>query len=550
VEFWTGLLDVLILVLGALVLGALFERLRLSAVVGYLLAGTLLGPNALDWLPNHEAVSSIAELGIALLLFTIGLEFSWRRLRRMGAIALGGGSLQVLLTGALAAGVCRAVGLNWPSSLALGAIIALSSTAAVLRLLTSRAEMDSGVHGRNALGILLVQDISVVPLAFFVAALGRGVFIPEIGWEEARVFGLAMAFVGLSYAVLRYVVPVFLRTEEAARNRDLAILLAIATVIGASWGSHALGLSPALGAFVAGVLLAESPFAVQLRADVAALRILFMTLFFSSIGTQADPTWALENWKLVGGIIAAIVIGKSIVTTGATLPFHSSPGHAVATGLCLAQVGEFSFVLAEVAQHEGVINGELLTLIVTATIGTLFLTPFLVAIAPRVALVVGRLWGSTVRDTQHPEPSTVSTGHVVIVGFGPAGQGVAEALIREGVILAVVELNSKTAAVARSNGLQTYVGDARSEEVLESLHLEAARAVVVTVPDPKTTRQIIERVRARAPGTTIVARARYHVCRWELQLAGAHEVVDEEDEVGLRIASKVRETLLDVEGGP
>jgi CPA2 family monovalent cation:H+ antiporter-2 len=520
----------------------------MSAVAGYLLAGTLLGPNALDWLPNHEAVSSIAELGVALLMFTIGLEFSWRRLRRMGVVALGGGSLQVLLTGALTAGVCSVIGLDWPSSLALGAIIALSSTAAVLRLLVARAEMDS-VHGRNALGILLVQDISVVPLAFFVAALGRGVFFPEVGWEEARVFGIALACVGVSYVVLRYFIPLFLNTKEAARNRDLAILLAIATVVGAAWGSHTLGLSPALGAFVAGMLLAESPFAMQIRADVAALRILFITLFFSSIGTQADPTWALENWKLVGGVIAAIVVGKSVVTTGTTLLFHSSPGHAVATGLCLAQVGEFSFVLAEVAQHERVIDGRLLTLVVTATIGTLFLTPFLVAMAPRVALVVGRLRGSTVRDAQHPEASTGSTGHVVIVGFGPAGQGVAKVLLEEGVLLSVVELNSKTAAVARSHGLQTYAGDARSEEVLESLRLESARAVVVTVPDPETTRQIIERVRARAPGTRIVARARYHVGRWELQLAGAHEVVDEEEEVGLRIASRVRETLSNVEGG-
>ena len=190
VDLWTALLDVLILLLAAMLLGALAERLRQSAILGYLLAGTLLGPNALNWMPSHKALATIAELGVALLLFTIGLEFSWRRLRSIGPIALGGGTLQVLLTGVLTAGVCFGLGLATNAALAVGAMIALSSTACVLRLLVSRAEID-GVHGRAAVGILLLQDIAVVPLVLVVTALGRegSDSLARIGWELARALG-------------------------------------------------------------------------------------------------------------------------------------------------------------------------------------------------------------------------------------------------------------------------------------------------------------------------------------------------------------------------
>jgi CPA2 family monovalent cation:H+ antiporter-2 len=222
----------------------------------------------------------------------------------------------------------------------------------------------------------------------------------------------------------------------------------------------------------------------------------------------------------------------------------------VATGLSLAQVGEFSFVLAAVARREGVIDAELLQLMVTATVGTLFLTPPLIALAPRAALAVGKLTGAAGRKMRVPGLMPAGAGHVVIVGFGPAGQAVAEALVSEAETPIVVDLNSKTAAAARAYGLRTHVGDARSEETLEALHVETARAVVVTVPDPVSARQIVERVHARAPETTIVARARYHVHRWQLHLAGAQEVVDEEEEVGLRIASRLRETLRDGERSP
>ncbi len=550
VDLWTALLDVLILLATAMLLGALCERLKQSAILGYLLAGTLLGPNALDWMPNHKAVATIAELGVALLLFTIGLEFSWRRLRNIGPIALAGGTIQVLLTGGLTAGICMTLGLDGSAALSIGAMVALSSTACVLRLLVNRAEVD-GVHGRNALGILLLQDIAVVPLVIVVTALGSEASDSpaQIGWEIGRAAGWAALLMAALFVVLNYLVPLLLGAKAAAKNRDLPILLAIVTAVGAAWASHKLGLSPALGAFIAGLLLAESPFSTQVRADIASVRTLFVTLFFSSIGMLSNPAWVLENWALVAAVVAAIVLGKTVVISGVARLFRFSPGHAIATGICLAQVGEFSIVLAEVARHGQLIDADLFALIVAATIGTLFITPYLVALAPRAAMLVGKFTAPKTR-LLHPlnetpgQPDAGLSGRIVIVGFGPAGRRIAEALMSKYKSrLVVVELNTKSADIARSYGLRTYIGDATHAQMLEHLHVGAARAVAVTLPDPAAARQVIEQIRSLAPDTAIVARARYHVYRWELMLAGAPVVVDEEEQVGLRMASAIRRTL-------
>ncbi len=550
-NFWIALLDILILLTAAMVLGGLCERMKQSAILGYLLAGTLLGPNALDLMPNHAAVATIAELGIALLLFTIGLEFSWRRLKNIGAIGFGGGTLQVVVTGALTAWICIELGLEIFAALAVGAMIALSSTAAVLRLLIRRAEFDSG-YGRNALGILLLQDIAVVPLVLMITILGSGGSALQIGLEMGRAVGVAAILVGVLYLLLNYVVPLFLKVEEAARNRELPTLLAIVMAVGAGWVSHSLGLSPVLGAFVAGMLLAESPFATQIRADITPLRTLFVTLFFSSIGMLSNPAWILKHWELVAIVVAAIILGKAIIASGVVRLFRSSSGHAVATGICLAQVGEFSFVLAEVARGKQLITGDIFELIVAATIITLFLTPYLIAVAPRIAVVVGRFSGHVLQELRplgetSLEPDSGLSDHIVIVGFGPAGKKAAEAFIKQQEQIVIVELSSKLAAEAQAYGLLTYIGDATTVEVLDHLHLGAAKAVVLTVPDPTTARHITEQIRSLSPETLIIARARYHRYRSDLIHAGVNAIIDEEKEVGLQIALKVQTMLQTVD---
>jgi CPA2 family monovalent cation:H+ antiporter-2 len=315
------------------------------------------------------------------------------------------------------------------------------------------------------------------------------------------------------------------------------------TAVGAAWASHELGLSPALGAFFAGLVLGESPFATAVRGDIAPLRTLFVTLFFSSIGMLADPAWAVEHWALLATVVAAIVLGKAAITGAVVRLFRSTLGHAVAAGVCLAQVGEFSFVLAEVAREGELIDAHLFKLVISATVATLFLTPYLVAAAPRLAGAANRISArgrkaSLRLAASSADPVSGMTGHVIIVGFGPAGQRIAEALVDPySPLTVVVELNPKSARVARTRGLNTYIGDATSLDVLERLRVGHARAVVVTVPDPAAARQVIAGVRSLSPETPVLARARYHIYRWDLTAAGAEVVIDEEDEVGRHLAS-------------
>ena len=542
---WNLVLDVLMLLAVALGLGVVCERLRQSAIVGYVLAGVLLGPNALHMIGNQREIEALAELGVALLLFTIGLEFSWRRMLRMGRVAFGGGSLQVLATGALAAGVAVLLGLDGRAAVAVGAIIALSSTASVLRVLMDRAELDS-IHGRDAMAILLFQDLAVVPLVLLVGMLGSRTGMGEVVWRTASMLVWAAVLVAALYAVLNLVLPRLMGAAIMARNRELPILLALVTAIGSAYAAHAAGLSAAMGAFVAGILLAESPFATQIRADVVSLRTLLVTLFFSTVGMLADPSWMAQHGALVAGLVAAIVIGKAAIAGAAVRFAGSRHWQGLAAGVCLAQVGEFSFVLAMLARGT-VIDEQAFKLIISATIVTLILTPYMVASAPRLAGLAQKALGGP-RGLPVPEREPAGAGpRVVIVGFGPAGQGVGMTLVGKNVTVTVLDANRRTVQIATQCGFVSRVGDATHVEVLEHAGVPAAGVVVITLPDPTASRRVIEHVRALAPQARIVTRARYHIYRRELELAGAHVVVDEEQHVGLRLAAEMRKLLRDVE---
>lgn len=544
-DLWLVFLDILALLAAAMVLGAVCERFRQSPLLGYLLAGTLLGPNALGVIHGGEIVDMLAELGVALLLFSIGLEFSWTRLRRLGRTAILGGLLQVGVTLGLGAAVSFMFGMQARTALIIGAIIALSSTACVLRLLVARAEIES-VHGNHALGVLLVQDAAVVPLVLLASILGGDEGASGIMMTALLKLGGAAGLIAALYALFNWVVPTVLHFESVRHNRDLPALLAITAGLGSAWSAHALGLSPALGAFVAGMLLAASPFATQIRADVAPIRALLVTLFFSSIGMLGDPGWFIANLAPVLALVAAIVIGKAIVICVLLRMLGLQLSNALATGVCLAQVGEFSFVLAEAARGT-LIDEEVFTLLVSATIATLFLTPYLVARAVRIAdAVVARLGKPGASAPPEREPADGPLGlnaHVIIVGFGPAGQAAARAFVGRSETLVVIDLNPKAMAEARHMGFITHVGDARHADVLEHAHLHSASAVVVTVPDPAGTQTIVDLIRSIAPDVFIIARARYHRHLSDLIDGGVHEAIDEERLVGLRLAAYLRRHL-------
>jgi CPA2 family monovalent cation:H+ antiporter-2 len=268
----------------------------------------------------------------------------------------------------------------------------------------------------------------------------------------------------------------------------------------------------------------------------------------------SNPAWVADNWPTLAAVAAAVVIGKTVITAGVVRLFRSPPGQSLATGVVLAQVGEFSLVVAEVAREGNLIAVGLFDLIVATLMVTLFLTPFLIASAPRLAMIVGRISASTDVETERvgmrPDRLDSIRDHLVIVGFGPAGQRVAEVILGEPDLpIVVVELTPRTAEQAVAYGLEVYLGDATRDEVLEHLNIRNAAAVVVTLPDPRTARQVVQQVRALAPDTFIIVRSRYHVHRWQLDVAGAHAVVDEENEVGVRMAAEVTRRLRDLGQG-
>jgi CPA2 family monovalent cation:H+ antiporter-2 len=552
---WQPLVDILLLLGMAMVLGMVAERLKQSAVVGYLIAGTLVGPGMLGWVESQEQIFQIAELGVAALLFTIGLEFSPRELVRLGRVPLVAGPLQVVLTTLVGMAAGWLIGLAPREALVVGAMTALSSTACVLRVLRDRAELDSQ-YGRVALGILLVQDAAVVPLVLLVTALAGGGTFAQIAANMSVSVLLAILLVAVFYVLFNAVIPKVLIMPTWRRNRDLPVLLTVCIAGGAAWSAHALQLSPALGAFVAGVLLAVSPFATQIQADIQPLRAVLVTLFFAAIGMFGDAAWFVSHFALVITVLAAIVVGKTLIVAllcwFARLPLQ----FAIAAGFSLAQIGEFSFVLATIARDSAatdpLVSEDTFRAIVSATILSLLVTPYLVAIGPRFGgWIEARRRKGKVGMGEEAAPSSAlphppSPDSILVVGFGPAGQRLAEELLGNHLDrLVVVDMNIDNVEVAKRYGIRAYVGDATQTEVMLHAGILRAAVVVIAVPNPPAVRRLIHQVRHLAPEVTIVARSRHHIYRWELLRAGAHAVVDEEDQVGVRLADEVKRALAD-----
>lgn len=530
-DHWAYIQQILVLLGTAMLLGALFEHFRHSAIIGYMLAGCLLGPGALAIVPDDSALRGVAEIGVALLLFTIGLEFSFKRLISMGPTAIGGGTLQIVITAILFGTIGTAAGLSPGQALAVGIVAAPSSTACVLRLLHDRAEIDS-LYGRNSVGILLLQDLALVPMVVILSSMGGQAHSSGLGSQIAVAFLFFALLAGLFYLTSVYLVPRAMSAVSLLRNREILILLATVVALGAMWTAHRFSVSPALGAFIAGMLLAESPFATQIRADVGTPRVLLVTLFFASAGMAADLSWIAHHWLIVVLGLALVICLKALVIWGILNLFKQPTSYALSSGICLAQIGEFSFVLADIGSSTGVLSPDLRQLIISVTVGSLLLTPGLVAAAPRLArrLIAQQ---AVPADSERAQPDeTPLRDHVVIVGFGPAGRSVAKSLREADVPFAVVELNHATVVEAQQEGIFARLGDAKHEHVFEDVHAASARAVVVTVPDHDSALHVVRIVHALAPEVPVIARSRYHRYAFDFMDAGATYVVDEEIQIG------------------
>jgi CPA2 family monovalent cation:H+ antiporter-2 len=539
-ELWSLFGDIVVLLAACLLLGGLFSRFGQSPLVGYLLAGAILGgPGSLNLVGSEHEIETIAELGVALLLFSLGLEFSLTRLKSLGAKPLLGGIMQVILTILMAAGVGMGFGLGTKESIALGAMVCLSSTAIVLRILMERSEMEMP-HGRNSLAVLLTQDMAVVPLALLMTILGgKGTGLDvarEVGW---LLLSASALIVGLY--LLNKVAVLALGTLTLHRNRELTVIFAVVTGLGSAWAAHEAGVSPALGAFVAGMLLGSSAFATQVRADVSSLRVVLLTLFFGAAGMVSDVHWIVGHWHIVAAFSVLLVLGKIAIVWGIFQALGHTPRVASATGLCLAQVGEFAFVLGSIGRSSGVVSGDLYALVVSLTIVSFILSAILVPVAPSFGNWVANLFKKKRLERPASPPHVEAAQDVIIIGFGPAGQIAARELIDCKTRVAVIDLNREGVRKAQDLGFQAEVGDATQDEILDHINLCDAKAIVITIPHHQSAMTILESVREKAPHVQTFVRSRYQLHTDDFVSAGAHVVVGDEEQVGERLAEHLRQ---------
>jgi len=541
-DSWGLLLEIVVLLAASLVLGALASRLGQSPLVGYLLAGMILGgPGGFGIVHSEDDIETIAELGVALLLFSLGLEFSWSTLKQLGRKALAAGVLQITLTGIFFSAVSLLLGWEVQEAIGIGAILSLSSTAAVFRILTDLAETDSP-HGRTSVAILLLQDMAVVPIAVLLLLLSGGERPSVMVLEVGRVLIWSGLFVLALYVVLRVAAAV-LQRMALERNRELAVLLAVVVGLGATWAAHAVGLSPALGAFVAGMFLGASPFAAQVRSDVSSLKVVLLTLFFAAVGMVADPLWIFENLLFVLIASLAIILGKVLLISLILRAMGWPLGVALGTGITLSQVGEFAFVLGATGTESGLIAQDTYSLLVSVAIATLFVTPYGISIAPKLGRWLETRMGR--RSVSFENATRPRQPEAVIVGFGPAGQAVGRALAGREKEIRVIDLNHDAKALAEAMGLTCEIGDAQQLSVLEHASVQHAKIAVITLPSRVAARTVLEQIRALAPGIRVVVRSRYLRHKAEFQSAGAIAVVDDEEEVGRELSKRVLFVLRD-----
>ncbi len=559
-HFWSILNDVGLILTAALILGAIAIRFGLSPIIGYLLAGMFLGgAGSLHLIQSPTEIASIAELGVSLLLFSLGLEFSWQELKKFPTSTLKAGILQIIITPLVVLGISSMLDIDYRLGVLIALMITLSSTATVLRTLMELTEIDS-VHGRYSTAILLLQDIAVVPFTIIVSLVcaGAGTGLPKaiagaaagagIATEAGlpsmliTIAGAAALVLGL-YVIINKIANPVLSMFSLENNREMGILLAAISGIGSAWAAHRIGLSPAIGAFIAGMLLGSSKFATQIRADVAPLKIIFLTLFFGTAGMIADPHWIMNNFVLVLSLTALVMAFKTVLTVGIFRLCCNSFSVAVASGLCISQIGEFAFVLSSIAYKAHVLETDIYQLIVSVTIFSIFVTPFVVKAAPIVGLKLQRFLFKNLKNELSSKDANLVENLVFILGFGPAAREIVRHLRGFDLKLVVIDLNQECVARAKEMGLEAHIGDIRQLEVLKHYNVQQAKLVLVTVPGHAAAIQAIYNARRLAPHIKVIARSRYHENVADLLHAGAHEVIDEEVAVGKGLGKTVMKML-------
>lgn len=535
-------LDLIIVLAAAIVGGILARRLRLPIILGYLVAGITIGPYSLGLVQHLETVNAIANIGVILLLFTLGLEFSLKEIRQVGKVAILGGIAQILLTAAVGLALGKLFGWELIEAVFFGFLIALSSTMIVLKTLMERGELDSG-HGRVMIGILLVQDLSLIPLMIILPAAG------EVSGELWLSLGIAaikaILFIGVMLALGIWVLPWLLGRVAKERSRELFLLTVVTLCLAAAFGAYLLGISAAVGAFIAGLLISQSVFARQAMADVVPLRDAFGALFFVSLGMLADPHFVVENLPVIAIVVAVIIVTKFIICACIPWFFGYSSKTMLFVGLGLIQIGEFSFVLAGMGMESGIIPQSLYSLTITSAIITMLLTPFALSFASFLYRRLSQGKKLSKLMVRRSDPGWQSqewelSGHAVICGYGSVGSRLATVLERRKFPCLVIDLDPRVISRLRTRGIPCIYGDASNPEILAHAQLRKARVLICTFPDFIAVELTTRNALRINPKLDIVAGVRRDADAELLKGIGVAEVVRPRFEGSLEI---IRHTL-------
>jgi CPA2 family monovalent cation:H+ antiporter-2 len=527
---------VLVLLAAAVLIVALFRWLRLPSLLGYMAAGVAIGPHAWGLLPDTVESRYLAEFGVVFLMFSIGLEFSLAQLKAMRHLVFGLGGLQVAATLLLVLGLALVAGLDWRVGFVLGGVLAMSSTAIVSRLLAERHELGSR-HGQQIVGVLLFQDLAVVPLLILIPALARG------QGELALTLGLAVLKAAVALALILFFGQRLMRPwfalVAARKTPELFMLNVLLVTLGLAWLTERAELSMALGAFLAGVLISETEYRYQVEADIKPFRDVLLGLFFITMGMQLDPAKVWAHLPTVLALTVALVVGKLALVAGLVRLFGATSADAWRVGLALAQAGEFGLVLLALAGSQGLLGPAIAQPVLAAMLLSMLLAPLIIQHSD---LLVRRLCASEwmSRAAELHEIAARSFGradHVIVCGYGRSGQTLARLLEQEGIAFIALDLDPVRVKQAAAAGESVVYGDASRLEVLTAAGLARARMVVVTYADVDSALKVLRVVQQARPGLPVVVRTLDDSRMDELIAAGAEEVVPEVLEGSLMLAS-------------
>ena len=525
----------------------LFHQFRLPSIAGFLVAGALIGPHGLNLISDVGTVQILAEIGVVLLLFTIGIEFSLvqltslRRLLLIAAPIQVGGVIAIVWLGGML------VGMPGPQAIFWGFLLSLSSTAIVLKALSASGESDS-LHGRATIGILIFQDLAVVPMILLAPILASS--SEETLNSILLTIGKSVVVVGCIVVAARYAVPKLLEHIVRSRSRELFLLTTIVLCLGIAWLTSLGGLSLALGAFIAGLVISESEYSHQAMAEVLPFRDSFNSLFFVSIGILMDWRVLLQYPEMVTGLLLVILLVKFVSSVAAVLVVSVPPRSAVMTGIALAQVGEFSFILAQVGQEKGLLSGSPYQIFLAVSVCSMIITPFLMQWSPHLARRVEAVqrvhrWfpGRTTAHVLGTQGRQLRIkDHVIIVGYGLNGRNLARVLSETEIPYVALDLDGDTVRREAQHGLPLYYGDATNPNVLRQVKIEDARVFVVAISDPFMARRTVQVARSLNSKIHIVVRTRHLRELEELHQLGADDVVPEEFETSIEIFALVLRT--------